>query len=299
LPKGSLDQSSFAEQKATTRAAHSSRQQRQAGRGSYNSQRGRYARAVVTASSGASKLALDATLRAAAQKAVGVVHGPSADENKASQTTLGPSLPLLIDKGALRYKQFKRKTGTLFIFAVDASGSMALNRIGQAKGALARLLQQSYVRRDRVALVSFRGQAAELLLPPCRSVARARRMLDALPVGGATPLSAGISTAIEVARRAARQGTQEIVLLLFTDGGANVCLRPEEAFDRATRRRVIAEELALSGAALRRAGVKVVVVDTQNRFVSGGEARRLAATLGGRHVSLSSNSIPAQYSVTA
>jgi magnesium chelatase subunit D len=166
---------------------------------------------------------------------------------------------------------------------------MALNRIGQAKGALARLLQRSYVRRDRVALVSFRGQTASLLLPPSQSMARAKRILDALSVGGATPLSAGLITSIEVAMRAAQQGVQEIVLLIFTDGRANVSLRADETFDRATRQRVIAGELVRLGALLRQAGVKTVVVDTQNRFVSGGEARALAATLSGHYTSLSTN----------
>jgi magnesium chelatase subunit D len=297
LPLGSLDQRSFAPRKRET-WAHSSRQRRNAGQGSYNSERGRYARAVMD-SSGKGKVALDATLRAAAQKAASIERSVETVGNKFSKPVLGQrqQQPLLIDSDALRYKRFKRKTGTLFIFAIDASGSMALNRIGQAKGALSRLLQQSYVRRDSVALVSFRGQAASLLLSPCRSVARAKRILDALSVGGATPLAAGLAASIEVARRAARQGTQEIVLLIFTDGRANVSLRQDETLDRAARQRVIADELVRLGQLLRQSGVTTVVVDTQNRFVSNGEARSLARTLGGRHASLSSNPLigPTQY----
>jgi magnesium chelatase subunit D len=275
LAEDSLAHNSFSRRSAGVRAS-SSRRQREGGRSSYNSLAGRYVRAA-TCSSGAGKIALDATLRAAATKQ--------------------QAAPLRIDKEALRYKRFKRKRGALFIFAVDASGSMALNRIGQAKGALATLLQRSYVRRDRVALLSFRGQGAELLLPPSQSVARARRMLDALPVGGATPLSAGLSAAVEVARRAAREGIQEISLLLFTDGRANVALQDDETFDRATRGRVIAEELRRLGALLRQAGVETIVVDTQNHFLRGGEAERLAETLGGRHTTLASN--PKGYSLIA
>lgn len=285
LPSGSLDQRSLAERKTGKRWANSSQRHRNGGHGSYNSRSGRYARAVMDAN-GTGRLATDATLRAAAQRFVGVERDAL---DKFSEETLGPQLPLLIDGDALRYKQFRRKTGRLFILAIDASGSMALNRIGQAKGALARLLQQSYVRRDRVALVSFRGQTASLLLPPCQSMARAKRVLDALAVGGATPLSAGLITSIEVAKRAAQQGVQEIVLLIFTDGRANVSLREGETFDSTTRRRVIAGELVRLGALLRQAGVETVVVDTQNRFVSGGEARSLAVTLGGRHTSLTTN----------
>jgi magnesium chelatase subunit D len=186
----------------------------------------------------------------------------------------------------LRYKNFRQKSGTLYIFAVDASGSMAANRIGQAKGALARLLQQSYIRRDRVALVSFRRERAEALLPPSRSVTRARNILDALPIGGATPLAAGLACALEVAQRAARSFAGQIVLLLFTDGRSNVPLRAAAGKDRATRERLIDEELEQLGAALQRAGVLTILVDTQNRFVSGGMGEALAKRVRARHVYL-------------
>ncbi|HEX8141889.1 MAG TPA: magnesium chelatase ATPase subunit I [Pyrinomonadaceae bacterium] len=298
LPEGSLDQRSFAQRNATL-WAHSSRQQGNGAHGSYDRRRGRYARAVMD-STGASKIALDATLRAAARNAVRLDGNESVEGNRLSAKRIGPLSPLVVEKEALRYKRFKRKTGRLFIFAIDASGSMALNRIGQAKRALAGLLRQSYVRRDRVALLSFRGQGAELLLPPCQGVARAKRMLDALSVGGATPLSAGLAAAVETARRAARQGIQEIVLLIFTDGRANVSLQGGGTFDRAMRGQVIAGELERLGAMLRQMCVTTFVVDTQNRFVSGGEARSLAETLGGRHIFLSSDALmgPAQFSVT-
>ena len=296
LPEGALDEGTFAQRKSVRSWAHSAQQRGNGGRSSYNSLSGRYARAVMDAS-GTRKIALDATLRVAAQRGAAVKHDAGNIKDKLSKKGVGPQSPLAIDKEALRYKRFKRKTGTLFILAIDASGSMALNRIGQAKGALGLLLQQSYVRRDRVALVSFRGQTASLLLPPCQSMARAKRLLDALSVGGATPLSAGLMTSIEVARRAAQQGVQEIVLLIFTDGRANVSLSGGETFDRATRQRVIDGELVRLGALLRQAGVKIVVVDTQNRFISHGEARSLAETLGGRHTSLSIN--PSRASVLA
>jgi magnesium chelatase subunit D len=186
----------------------------------------------------------------------------------------------------LRFKRFKRKVGTLFIFAVDASGSMALNRINQAKGALLHLLEQSYVRRDQVAIVGFRAERADVLLPPCQSVVRARRILDGLCVGGATPLSAALAGSLEIARRAAaRQGAQRVVLLIFTDGHANVPLRASvRPDDRRTLRLMIDQEVERLGAALQRAGVASIVVDTQNRFTSRGEGQRLAARLGGRYV---------------
>lgn len=162
---------------------------------------------------------------------------------------------------------------------------MAFNRISQAKGALVNLLQRSYVRRDSVAIVSFRAQGASLLLPPSRSVARARRILDALPVGGATPLASGLRNSLDIATRAARQGAREIVLLLFTDGRANVTLLPtSETQDKAARSLLIKEEIERLGAALQRARVASVVVDTQNRFTSRGEGQLLASQLGGRYI---------------
>ncbi len=235
--------------------------------------RGRYAGA--TPSNATSKsLALDATLRAAA-----VSH--------ASQRDTPSARALNIKASDLRFKRFRDKTGTLFIFAVDTSGSMALNRIGQAKGALAHLLRQSYVRRDRVALVSFREGAAQILLSQSRSASRTRRMLDALPCGGATPLAAGLVRALEVAR-AARGGNEatRAVLVLFTDGRANQTLTQRKAATRAEHARIIRREINELGVALRGAGISCVVVDTQHRFTSGGEGQSLADSLGGRYVQL-------------
>jgi magnesium chelatase subunit D len=152
-----------------------------------------------------------------------------------------------------------------------------------------------------VALVSFRGQTAEVLLSPSRSVARARRMLDALPVGGATPLSAGVQSSVEIAKRAAREGTQSVVLLIFTDGRGNVPLGKNESFDKGVRQRLIEQELEGLGTILRSTNVTTIVVDAQNRFVSNGDAQRLAHKLGGRCVSLSSGAIniETQYSELA
>ncbi|HKR02010.1 MAG TPA: magnesium chelatase ATPase subunit I [Pyrinomonadaceae bacterium] len=239
-----------------------------------NARGGRYVRAqpLPTAEG---KVALDATLRAAAQ----------AMESKRSEE--GEERPTVsIPAHALRYKRFKRKAGTLFIFAVDTSGSMALNRIAQAKGALVRLLQRSYIKRDRVALVSFCGQGADVHLGPSASAARARRILDTLSVGGATPLGAGLACALGIARRARGQQQERIVLFLFTDGRANISLAQGEALSRAARQSAINNELEVLGAALKRIEVRTVVVDTQNRFASGGEARKLAVTLGASYVYL-------------
>lgn len=252
---------------------------------SESAKRGRYVRAVSFKTDGA-KVALDATLRAVAGGAgnggweKGIEEGSASTVPKLQATT-----PLPLE--ALRYKRFKRKAGTLFIFVIDTSGSMALNRIAQAKGALSRLLQQSYIQRDRVALVCFRGQRADVLLRPSGSAARAKRVLDSLSMGGATPLAAGLQSALEIARLARRQSTERIVLLLFTDGRANVSLRAVEGRSEIERKQLVKDELKEIGAALHETGVGLIVVDTQSRFTSGGAGEKLAETIAGRYVYLS------------
>ncbi len=268
---------------------NSARQQRSAKNATYNAQRGRYSRAIKTKSPD-SRIALDATLRAVATNQYGTRQTISNGNNKTPSTpyTLHPT-PLRVDADSLRFKQLKRKSGTLFILGIDTSGSMALNRIERAKGALVWLLNKSYIRRDRVAIVAFRGQEAEELLPPSQSMSRARRVLDNLLMGGSTPLAAALATAQTIATRAARQGTESIVFLLFTDGRPNVPLRARETANPAQRQSAIMSELTHLGSALRKAGVKIVLVDTQNRFTAGGEGRALAAQLGGNYVYLSSS----------
>jgi magnesium chelatase subunit D len=117
-----------------------------------------------------------------------------------------------------RYQQ-RRETTTVFL--VDASGSSALHRLAEAKGAVELMLAECYVRRDRVAVLAFRGKGAEVLLPPTRSLVRAKRSLAGLPGGGGTPLASGLLAAAEVTESLRRQG-QSVVLVVLTDGRANV-----------------------------------------------------------------------------
>lgn len=117
--------------------------------------------------------------------------------------------------------RIKQKTATTTLFVVDASGSSALNRLAEAKGAVELLLADCYVRRDQVALIAFRGKQAELLLPPTRSLVRAKRSLSGLPGGGGTPLATAIDTAASVAESLQRRGLTPVIVLL-TDGRANV-----------------------------------------------------------------------------
>ncbi len=117
--------------------------------------------------------------------------------------------------------RIKQKTATTTLFVVDASGSSALHRLAEAKGAVELLLADCYVRRDQVALIAFRGKVAELLLPPTRSLVRAKRSLSGLPGGGGTPLATAIDTAASIAEGLRRRGQSPLIVLL-TDGRANV-----------------------------------------------------------------------------
>jgi magnesium chelatase ATPase subunit I len=223
--------------------------------------RGRYTRAVNFKSAG-SRIAIDATLRAL----VGL-------ESSLRERRLGP-----VNSQALRYKQLKHKQGTLFVFAIDASGSMAANRIARAKSTILKLLRKSYLNRDSVAIVSFHGTSANVDLPPSRSILRARRVLDTLRMGGSTPLGLGLVTTIELLQLVGNK-FGETVVLLFTDGRSNVPLRRGGLNLRAFRQVKIESELRELTVPLQRTKARVVVVDTQREFESAEETRRLAGIL--------------------
>ncbi len=186
----------------------------------------------------------------------------------------------------LHIKKYRSKAGTLFCFVVDASGSMALHRMRQAKGAVNALLQQAYVHRDQVALLAFRGERAEMLLPPSQSVELAKRALDVLPTGGGTPLASALLTTLEVADQARARGIFRTTAVLITDGRPNVPLQADPQADRAARLAQAEQEVKLLAGRLRAAGVGAVVIDTQRNYVSRGEAQKLAGWLGGRYVYL-------------
>jgi magnesium chelatase subunit D len=154
--------------------------------------------------------------------------------------------------------RFKERRDTTVIFVVDASGSAALNRLAEAKGAVELLLADCYVRRDQVALISFRGKKAELLLPPTRSLVRAKRGLGGLPGGGGTPLAAAIDAAVQLADSVARRGDTPSIVFL-TDGRANI------ARDGAPGRPAAEADALLSARQLRAQRFATVFVDTSTQ----------------------------------
>jgi magnesium chelatase subunit D len=184
---------------------------------------------------------------------------------------------ILIRKDDFRIARFKQRTETTTIFVVDASGSAALHRLAEAKGAVELLLADCYVRRDQVALIAFRGTAAELLLPPTRSLTRAKRSLAGLPGGGGTPLAAGLDAAFALADLIRRKGQTPAVVLL-TDGRANIARDGAQGRPRA-------EEDAMNAARkLRAAVLTVVLVDTSPR--PGPSGAQLASEMGARYLPL-------------
>ncbi|WP_310615506.1 magnesium chelatase subunit D [Limnohabitans sp.] len=121
-------------------------------------------------------------------------------------------------------QRYQQRSSSCLILALDASGSAALQRLAEAKGAVELLLQQSYARRDSVCIVAFRGAQAQLLLPMTRSLVRAKRAMTGLPGGGGTPLALALKMAHEQAAQLHRQGVTPILVVL-SDGRANVTLQ--------------------------------------------------------------------------
>lgn len=157
-----------------------------------------------------------------------------------------------------RVTRLKQRAQTTTIFVVDASGSSAFQRLAEAKGAVELLLAEAYVRRDQVALLSFRGRGAELLLPPTRSLVRAKRSLASLPGGGGTPLAAGLEAGAALADAVRRRG-ETPVLILLSDGRANVAL------DGIARRVEAGEQATAAARRLREGGFTCLFVDTAPR----------------------------------
>jgi magnesium chelatase subunit D len=149
----------------------------------------------------------------------------------------------------LRVTVRRPRLETTTLFVVDASGSSALNRLAEAKGAVELLLADCYVRRDSVALMAFRGRTAQLLLPATRSLVRAKRSLAALPGGGGTPLATALHACAEFVLSVQRRGQTPLVVLL-TDGRANVALDGTGGRPRAEAEALVAaQQLRLTGCA--------------------------------------------------
>ena len=184
---------------------------------------------------------------------------------------------ILVRREDFRVIRFAERRRTTTIFVVDASGSSALHRLAEAKGAVQHLLSECYVRRDEACLIAFRGKGAEILLPPTRSLTRVRRSLRRLPGGGGTPLAAGLAMAGDLARQVAHKGDVP-VLVFLTDGQANVALDGKGDRMRADT------DASNAAKALRASGFACLVIDTSPRPQK--RAQSLAQDLGARYLPL-------------
>lgn len=187
----------------------------------------------------------------------------------------GPQAPIRFRTDDLHIHREQRRRGTTTVFVVDASGSTALQRLAEAKGAVELLLADCYVRRDRVALVSFRGAGADMLLAPTRSLVAARRALAALPGGGGSPVAAGLELAARLSEQLVRAG-DDVQLVVLTDGRANLSRDGQPGRERA------AEEARMMARQLARLAAQRILIDTSVRPEIA--AQRLAEALAARYL---------------
>lgn len=188
-----------------------------------------------------------------------------------------PAGKIVIRKEDFRIKRYQERTQTLTMFIVDASGSSAMHRLAEAKGAVELLLAECYIRRDQVAVMSFRGSAAELILAPTRSLVKAKRALSGLPGGGGTPLSRAIDESFEIASVSMRKGLTP-ALVFLTDGRANI------AKDGSPGRSKAMEDAQQSARAASYYSFKSLWIDTSTQARDEGKA--LAALLGSMYLPL-------------
>ena len=227
-----------------------------------DSRSGRYVKSTIPHEK-TSDIAFDATFRAAAPHQL----------NRKKD-----GMAIAIRRPDIREKVREKKIGNTILFVVDASGSMgAQQRMSAAKGAILSLLIDAYQKRDRVGLIAFKGDSAELILPPTSSVELARKYLQNMPTGGKTPLPHGLMKGYEVIQSELRRDPDAYpFFILISDGRANVCLHGESAL----------EETLEIASHIKAEGIHSTVIDTEAGAIRFGFARQISDALGARHLKL-------------
>lgn len=250
--------------------------------------RGRFVKAIFPRGGRQSRLAVGATLRAAA---------PHQKYRRKHAVARNADRPVLVQKDDFRIKKLSRKAGTLVIFVVDSSGSMALNRMNAAKGASVELLSEAYKSRDQISLVSFHDEKAEILVPPTKSISLTKKRLESMPCGGGSPLAHAlmVSTQVGLNTMKMKQAVGRVVIVCITDGRANIPLElsesgnwnpnqdPQSKEGMPSRSFLKDEVLAIATKIGALSDIDFVCIDTEDQFVSTGIAKEMTTAALGKY----------------